>query len=80
MWSVNALRLEWCYDTGNDKNIIIIRRGRASRWPEASQKAVGPARAILWLARLASHNFSQVLSVFVFISVNNFSNKCSLTR
>ena len=25
MWPVNALRLEWCYDTGNDKNITIIR-------------------------------------------------------
>ena len=28
MWPVNALRLEWCYDTGNDKNeaiIVIIR-------------------------------------------------------
>ena len=25
MWSVNALRFEWCYDTGNDKNITIIR-------------------------------------------------------
>ena len=23
MWPVNALRLEWCYDTGNDKNITI---------------------------------------------------------
>ena len=22
MWPVNALRLEWCYDTGNDKNIF----------------------------------------------------------
>ena len=25
MWPVNALRLEWCYDTGNDKNVTIIR-------------------------------------------------------
>ena len=25
MWPVNALRLEWCYDTGNDKNITIVR-------------------------------------------------------
>ena len=25
LWPVNALRLEWCYDTGNDKNVIIIR-------------------------------------------------------
>ena len=25
MCPVNALRLEWCYDTGNDKNITIIR-------------------------------------------------------
>ena len=25
MWPVNALRLEWCYDIGNDKNITIIR-------------------------------------------------------
>ena len=25
MWPVNALRLEWCYDTGNDKNITIFR-------------------------------------------------------
>ena len=24
MWPVNTLRLEWCYDTGNDKNITII--------------------------------------------------------
>ena len=24
MWPVNALRLEWCYDTGNDKNVTII--------------------------------------------------------
>ena len=23
MWPVNALCLEWCYDTGNDKNITI---------------------------------------------------------
>ena len=23
MWPVNALRLEWCYDTGNDKNVTI---------------------------------------------------------
>ena len=28
-----------------------------ARWPEASQKAAGPAKAVLWLARLASHNF-----------------------
>ena len=25
MWPVNALRLEWSYDTGNDKNVTIIR-------------------------------------------------------
>ena len=25
MWPVNALRLEWCYDIGNYKNITIIR-------------------------------------------------------
>ena len=25
MGPVNALRLEWCYDTGNDKNITIIQ-------------------------------------------------------
>ena len=25
MWPVNALRLEWCYNTGNDKNITIIQ-------------------------------------------------------
>ena len=25
MWPVNALPLEWCYDTGNDKNITIVR-------------------------------------------------------
>ena len=25
MSPVNALRLEWCYDTGNDKNVTIIR-------------------------------------------------------
>ena len=25
LWPVNALRLEWCYDTGNDKNVTIIR-------------------------------------------------------
>ena len=25
MWPVNALRLEWCYDTSNDKNITVIR-------------------------------------------------------
>ena len=25
MWPVNALRLEWCYDIGNDKNVTIIR-------------------------------------------------------
>ena len=25
MWPVNALRLEWCDDTGNDKNITVIR-------------------------------------------------------
>ena len=25
MWPVNALRLEWCYDTGNDKNITIMK-------------------------------------------------------
>ena len=24
MWPVNALRLEWCYVTGNDKNVTII--------------------------------------------------------
>ena len=63
--------------------VVVYRQGSGfpvARWPEASQKAVGPARAILWLARLASHNFSSVLSVFVFISVNDFSNKCSLTR
>ena len=24
MWPVNALRLEWCYDTGNDKNNTVI--------------------------------------------------------
>ena len=24
MWPVNALRLEWCYDTGNDKNVTDI--------------------------------------------------------
>ena len=28
-----------------------------ARWPEASQRAAGPAKAVLWLARLASHNF-----------------------
>ena len=42
MCPVNALRLEWCYDTGNDKNVTIIRlsRGRASLWPEASQSHI----------------------------------------
>ena len=25
LWPVNALRLEWCYDIGNDKNVTIIR-------------------------------------------------------
>ena len=25
MWPVNGLRLEWCYDTGNDKKVTIIR-------------------------------------------------------
>ena len=24
MWPVNALRLEWCYDTGNDNNNTVI--------------------------------------------------------
>ena len=32
MWPVNALRLEWCYDTGSDKNITIIRLSMQQGW------------------------------------------------
>ena len=44
------------------KEIVESTRGRASRWPEATQTAVGPAKAIFWLALLASHNFVQALT------------------
>ena len=47
----------------------IPYRGRASRWPEATQTAVGPAKAIFWLALLASHNFVQALTFFIFVLI-----------
>ena len=48
-----------------------LYRGRASRWPEATQTAVGPAKAIFWLAPLASHNFCTSINfIFVLISVD----------
>ena len=41
-------------------------RGRASRRPEATQTAVGPTKAIFWLALLVSHNFVQALTLFLY--------------
>ena len=46
--------------------LLCISRGQTSQWPKASQKAAAPAKAILWLALLASHNFVQVLSVILY--------------
>ena len=47
-------------------NIYMDNRGCAFRWPEATQTAVEPAKAIFWLALLASHNFVQALTLFLF--------------
>ena len=49
-----------------NENILSVIRGRASRWPEATQTAVGLAKAIFWLALLASHNFVQALTLFFY--------------
>ena len=42
---------------------VMLPTGPVTR---GTQKAVGPAKAILWLALLANHNFVQVLTVILY--------------
>ena len=49
-----------------DVNTHLHHRGRASRWSEATQMTVGPAKAIFWLALLASYNYVQALTLFLY--------------
>ena len=60
--------IDTCYDfcVQNDvfKFFQIVFRGQASHWP---------AKVILWLAWLASHNFIQVLSITLHSQLSIFS-------